>query len=612
MRIRFFAAAILILSLFLLSCSPESPFLPVAGIGDSVTLEVSIPPGKILNPEVDGTIDIDFSYDELNVLPDSLEVAILDAAGSMIGEPEIIAGAELNGKLPSIDTSSLQEGYYSLRLRVFDKDGQLLKETVTPFFTSAVSIQIRGVDVYPPEFLPGSSGFLFPTIDAPESVWLRWSLGDTVLSSGTLEMYRQGLIWKAPETEGVYTVKLEVFPVAPDTTYNFPSPRYTNIQVFVTRKINAGRMDLRSGPNAEAVLNLDGTLKDEGIHEYTPYFAGSPVPGLYGGGFGYKLSREDGIVIDTDILPYAEGVLAPFSAVFGIVPSEPSPEMRIFTVKDDSGELFDVEIDSDGFYSASLRQGAGIIVSKAGIRFSDAREIVVSVVPSENEVTFVWYADGKLSDSRNFKYEPVRESGPGVSSLGGFTGFADYFGIYSSLDDSVFNRMIKRSPPDGSIVFAEGFDGLELPAAIAGLNGDLENVQLKDGSLVLSPEGELSLFEIGIDFTGMIIETRLQNQEQGGFFVLTLSGAEGTASRQILYPLDSTALKITVDPGKGSLKVSSEDGPVKTVPFKGLDTLRAGIRNSGQEVSLSVASVLAYTKEKKVVAEKTVQVNSNL
>lgn len=612
MRIRFFAAAVLILSLFLLSCSPESPFLPVAGIGDSVTLEVSIPPGKILNPEIDGTIDIEFSYDELNVLPDSLEVAILDAAGSMVGEPEIITGSELNGKLPSIDTTSLQEGQYSLRLRVFDKDGQLLKETLTPFFTSALSIQIRGVDVYPPEFLPGSSGFLFPTIDAPGSVWLRWSLGDTVLSSGTLETYRQGLIWKAPEAEGVYTIKLEVFPVAPDTTYDFPSPRYTNIQVFVTSKINADKMDLGSGPNAEAVLNLDGTLKDEGIHEYSPYFTGSPVPGLYGGGFGYKLSREDGIAIDADILPYAEGILAPFSAVFGIVPNEPSSEMRVFTVKDGSGELFDVAIDSGGFYSASLRQGAGSIVSQAGIRFSDAREIVVNVIPEEKEVTFVWYADGKLSDSMTFTYEPVRESGSGVSSLGGFTGFADYFGIYSNLDDTVFNRMIKRSPPDGSIVFAEGFDGLELPSAIAGLNGGLENVYLKEGSLVLLPEGELNLFETGIDFTGMIVETELQNQEQGGFFVLTVSGAEGTASRQILYPLDGTALKITADPETGNLNVSSEDGPVKTVAFNGPDTLRAGIRNSGQEVALSIASVLAYTKEKKVVAEKSEQANSNL
>ena len=612
MRIRFFTAAVLTLSLFALSCSQESPFLPVAGIGDSVTLEVSVPPGKILNPDVDGSMDINFSYDEMNVLPDRLEVAVLDSTGSMVGESEIIEGSELDSELPAIDISSLQEGYYSVRLRVFDKDGQLLKETATPFFNSKTSIQIRGVDVYPPEFLPGSSGFLFPTIDAPDSVYLRWSLGDTVLSSGTLENYRQGLVWKAPEAEGVYTIKLEVFPMAPDTTYDFPSPRYRNIQVFVTRRINADKLDLGAGAHAEAVLNLEGTLKDEGVHEYSPYFAGSPVPGLFGGGFGYKLSTDDGIVIDADILPSAEGVLAPFSAVLGIVPREPASGAVIFSVTDGSGELFDVEINSEGFYSASLRQGSGRINTKSDIRFSDAREIVVSVVPAEQEVTFVWYADGMLSNSETVKYEPVRKAGSGVSFLGGFDGFIDYFGICSNLDDTVFNRMLRRSPVDGSIVFAEGFDGLELPPSITDLNDDLANIRLEDGSLVLLPEGELNLFETEIDFTDMTVETDLQDRGQEGFLVLTLSRAEGTASRQILYPLDYPVFKISVNPESGSLKVSAEDGPVKTLSLEGMDTLKAGIRNSGQDLSLSVASVLAYTGEKKVVAEKTEQLDSNL
>ncbi len=612
MRIRFFTAAVLTLSLFALSCSQESPFLPVAGIEDSVTLEVSVPPGKILNPDVDGSMDINFSYDEMNVLPDRLEVAVLDSTGSMVGESEIIEGSELDSKLPSIDISSLQEGYYSVRLRVFDKDGQLLKETVTPFFNSKTSIQIRGVDVYPPEFLPGSSGFLFPTIDAPDSVYLRWSLGDTVLSSGTLENYRQGLVWKAPEAEGVYTIKLEVFPMAPDTTYDFPSPLYRNIQIFVTRRINADKLDLGAGAHAEAVLNLEGTLKDEGVHEYSPYFAGSPAPGLFGGGFGYKLSTDDGIVIDADILPSAEGVLAPFSAVLGIVPREPASGSGIFSVTDDSGELFDVEINSEGFYSASLRQGSGRISVKSDIRFSDAREIVVSVVPAEQEVTFVWYADGMLSNSETVKYEPVRKTGSGVSFLGGFNGFIDYFGIYSNLDDTVFNRMLRRSPVDGSIVFAEGFDGLELPPSITDLNDDLANIRLEGGSLVLLPEGELNLFETEIDFPDMTVETDLQDRGQKGFLVLTLSRAEGTASRQILYPLDYPVFKISVNPESGSLKVSAEDGPVKTVSLEGMDTLKTGIRNSGQELSLSVASVLAYTGEKKVVAERTEQLDSNL
>lgn len=612
MKERFFAAAVIISSLFLFSCSQESPFLPVSGIEDSVVLGISVQPGRVLNPEVEDSIDIDFSYDETSVLPETLEVALLDSSGNLVGEPVIIEGKDLDGDLPSIDTASLEDGFYSVRLRVYDNAGQLIKETITPFFDSRIPIQIRGVDVYPPEFLPGSSGFLFPDVDAPGDVWIRWSLGDTILSSGLLDSYRQGLIWKAPESEGVYTVRMEVFPFPPVSSYGFSSDQYADIEIFVTDGVAADRYDLGSGENTSVLLNLNGTLRNDGSYKSDPYFIGSPVPKLVGSGFGYSFESGDGIGMDTNILPAEDGNLSPFSAVFRVSPGDSSYGKKILTVEDENGILFFVEIGKDGFYSASLLQESGFAVSGSAINFLDAGEVVVDVVPMEDSVRFIWYADGKYSGSSTSDYSPAGVSGTreGKTVLGGpegFSGFIDYFGLYyrnsadlPDLDNSIFNRMVGRLPGKGSVVLAEGFDGLYLPEEIEKLNGTVDGLGVDQGALVVAPGYEAVLFESGLDFTSLEFDMDIPDSDISGELFFVLSDGTGNSGEEMVFPLSGFPLSINFVSKSGDLKITGKDGSSVLIRRSG-NVLRAGIRNLSGESPIRIDSVLVCGKGRKVV-----------
>ncbi len=611
-----FQAVIIIGSLFLFSCGQESPFLPVSSVGDTVSLGVSVPPGKVIDPDNQDSIDINFTYDEANVVPDRLEITLLDSRGSAVGETVVIENGDLDGELPSIDTTSLEDGLYYVRLRVYDSSNQLIKESLTPFFDSRAAISIKGIDVYPPEFSPSSSGFLFPDVNAPGTSWIRWSLGSSIISEGTLESYKSGLIWTAPGEEGVYTLRMEVFPFAPVSgSYDFSSSLYTDVQIFVTDSVSEDRYDLGPGEKYTVLLNLNGNLKNEGKLHAGVSFTGTPVPELKDSGFGYYFSSGDGISVDRNVLPSDGGVTAPFSVVMRLKAEDSSFGSGLLKVSDFEDELFTLDIDDTGVFSCRIRARGGWISSVSGIHVFDASEIVLSVIPSDTGITFLWYSDGVLASSSVSDYVPSAVSGDyaGTSMVGGnteFKGFIDYFGVHDGLDDNVFKRMVDRRAAADTVVLAEGFDGLDVPESIRKLNSENSALGVSRGSLVIPPSGEAVLFESTLDFDGLVLTA--DSYSSGGYYTFTLSdsseyGSPGSAE----YPV-SGSVTVNMDRNEGKLIISGDAGEKVFIPLNGDKYLKIGISNSDSENVYNLASFLVRKKGGKVVENKVTVFGSNL
>ncbi len=618
---------LLLFSLFFSSCGQEGPFMPVSNMENAVTLNVSVSPGKIVDPDTEGSIGISLTYDDNRVLPAKMEIALLDKNDAVVGTPVVLEGADLDGELPAVDTTSLKDGLYKIRLRVYDAGGQIIKESLTPFFDSRIHIQIEGVDVYPPEFSPGSSGLIFPKVDAPGTVWVRWSLGDTILSEGTLASYHSGLVWNAPRQEGVYTVKMEVFPFAPpdSVSYTFSSSLSATVQVFVTNAVTPDIYDLSPENSYTTLLNLNGNLVDEGVFKSSTVRIGDPSLILDDGGFGYRFTSGDGIVIDSDTLPVSDGVLSPFSTIFRFKVQDLQEDKYFLRITGGGSDLFSVKTDASGRLVALLKQPSGVTEVSSGIDPRMISELTLSVVPSKDTIRFLWYGDGELLRSDSFAYVPVAlpDSHTGTTVLGGekgFSGFIDYFGIFFrdneglfSTDDGVYRRFVMRSGDVDSSDIVEGFDGLYVPPAIAALNSGNNAVIVAGGNLVIAPGGTAVVMKTGSDFSGLKIKIETAaGQENAEILFGILKNGESVGTAEMAFPSKTAVSHFTVALHGGMLKISRKDGERRLLRFQGDDTLEIVLKNRSNENPLKIASFFCGREGEHVVENRQHGEKNNL
>lgn len=621
MRSHIFVIPFIIFSLALISCGQNGPFIPVSNLEDAVKITVSAAPGRVINPEREDSIGISLSYDESRVLPEKLEVSLLDKNDAVVGTPVIIEGDDLKKELPAIDTTSLEDGLYKVRLRVYDSDGQLIKETVTPFFESRIPVQIEGIDVYPPEFTPGGSGFIIPNVDAPGTVWVRWSLGNTILSEGTLDQYTAGFLWKAPEPEGAYTIKMEVFPFAPpdlSTSYSFSSQLYREVQVFVTNSVSPDMYDLSPGSSYTVLLNLNGSLKNEGIQNIKTIPIGTPVLQLKNGGFGYRFSDDSGIKLSGGtILPFSGGILAPFSVTMRLSSPQIQSEKNFLTVSSSAGELFSIRTDSSGEIIARLKQPSGNLECLSGIVPEGLSEITLSVVPLQSGITFRWYKDGEMIQSRRFDYIPLEAtytvSGTAViSGENGFSGFLDYAGIFfqdeekrSDIDDGMYRRAVIRHGKSETTSLIEGFDGLYIPQSINELNINNKDITIGGGDLIINPGGMVTLLAAESDFAGIDINVQVsEGQDKAVFFCRVLRKGNDLKTVEIPFSPNKTVSGVEGTFNSGTLLLSGSSKKVVRINLKEGDKLEYGIHNLSGTQQLKIAAVRADEQGKTVVENK--------
>ena len=618
--VRFTRLLLMLFTLFLISCGGSSLLMTLSDSENAVTFRTSINSGDILNPESDEAIDISFEYDENIVRPGKLEIAFLDVQGLEISDPQLIEGDKLNEPLPSISVASPDDSMYSIRLRVFDNDDVLIKEEIIPFFYSRDSFLIRGIVAYPNTFVPGGQGLIFPDVEASINSWIRWSIDNEIIEEGFLSKYVDGFIWKAPLLEGVYGLRMELFPVEPlytrNGTFSFTSPLRSDIEIFVTKTTASDPFELFPRESYSTLIHFKGILEDLGTVPNDIIAIGSPVISRQGDKLGFYLDGISGYLMDSNILPVINNLLMPFSVTFSYCLNELQADSSFLSIMGNGREFFSIRTDSFGILGAELFYSGGSSADVSDLSPEGYNEITLSVVPGKDIVSFYWYGDGVLISSGTSDYNPGVPDLHFKSIIGGgngFEGLLDEFGIYfqdeeggNNIDDNIFKRRVNRKYNSDKIIAAYGFDGLHFEDTYNPL------LSVLSGSLVLDSESVFRFLETDFNFSYLFIDIDFEQLSRGSEIQIHFSEESSEKpSEKIVHinledltrkSYDSQNLELELKIENGILTVSHYGSIIAGTKVQTNSTAVFYVVNNS-ESNTKISSLLVRREEKRVVED---------
>ncbi len=606
----------LLVTLFIFSCGDSNLLMTLSDSENAVLFRTSIAGGEIIDPESGETIEISMEYDESIVRPVKLEVAFLDAQGMEISEPVIIEGEALNEPLPSLSVEAPDRDMYSLRLRVFDDSDVLIKEETVPFFYSSGSLVIRDMKTYPNSFVPGGNGLVLANVDADEDTWARWTIDSEIIEEGFIRDYENGLVWKAPPVEGVYSLSLELFPVRPlftsNGTFPFSSSVRSEVAVYVTDTVVSNPYDLYPRDSYTTLIHFNGLVEDDGTDSQDLSPVGSPLVRRDGDKFGIYLDGSSGYIIEDNILPFENDMLMPFSVTFSYFLTEPQIERTFLDISGEDEYFFRIKSDSNGILMAELFQQGDDIADSGGILPENYSELTLSVVPEEDTISFYWYGDGLLLSRGVYSYEKMGNPEGLNSYIGGNTGFKgliDEFGIYTkdeegraNIDNNIFNRRVDRSYNPDKVIAAMGFDSLDYSY----------------GAYEISTGGELKFAETDFNFSHLFIDIDFMDISDDTEIHIDFPEEDEIESLHInladILPLpeSSTNMELELISKDGDLSVNYMGDPIAKVSLMVQTSAVFSIINNSLSGVSRVSSILVRREEKRVVEDNIQTINEKL
>jgi len=612
--IRFFQALVIIFSLVFISCGDNNLLMTLSDSENAVKVKTSINSGVVLDPDLNESIDISLEYDETVVIPVKLEISFLDKQGVEIGEPQLIEGDALNKPLPSISLASPSESQYSIRLRVFDNDEIIIKEEIVPFFYSRENLSIRGLTPYPNVFTPGGQGLIFIDADGPDGSWVRWSIDNEIIAEGYFHEYEEGFIWKAPLLEGVYGLRMELFPEEPlytkNGTFSFVSPIKSELEVFVTSVRENNPMDLYPPESYSTLIHFTGLVSDEGTNFNNIGTIGFPVIKRQEDKFGYYLHNGSGYILDGNVLPVIDNTLLPFSITFAYNIDSKQMDASFLRIADDHKSLFLIKTDSSGFIVSEFFQSKAYLKYSTKISPEKYNEITLSVIPVDGFITFLWYGDGSLLSSKTFEFInniPVGNFKTIISGENGFEGLLDEFGVFTkdekarnNVDNFIFSRKSYRKYNSDKIIAAYGFDGL-FP--------DDSALNISEGSLILNYQSVFEILETDINFSYLYIDIDFERISEDTELKIIFPDRAGAEDIKIniknLLQQDNknNKIKIELNVSESVLSVLSNEEIIAEASLEIYTPAIFAVVNNSKETLTKIESILVRREEKRVVED---------
>jgi hypothetical protein len=504
------ASLYIFIVLIIVACGDNSLFSPAETEIYSIDL-FSLANGDIIQPEDPINFKLNTPEDESK--PDRLEI-ILYTGG---GEKKAIKTIENPNTEKDLTLSfpDLSSGQYKLVFSLFRNDELLAEETVS-FFYAEGDYLINGVESFPSVIFPGDIVRLKADLDVPvtSNPFLRWSQNQAVLESGLLSDGLDNINWRAPMEEGVYSIRLEIFPIPPleGKNYIYLSSRFMDSEVYISSSIKESELDLGPSDSYFSLFHLNGNLDDSGnsiinqdIAEKTASKIGSPETFNDENKTGFEFNTGDGILIPYIVLPISYGELMPFTMHIS-TRIEEIYESILTINSNDNTFTFTVVIDENSQLLAILKNQNYSIKIPSNTHITDSQKTLflsLSVLPKLNTYQCSWFINGELVNTIETNKILKSISPEGETVIGGengFTGAIDEFGVYcqspegvaSTATDIYYNAM--KSKYMDNLYFAEGFEGTVLPKTIK--TESLLNIQ--DGSLELGPESEIELLPLSI------------------------------------------------------------------------------------------------------------------
>ena len=483
-----------------------------------------------------------------------VRVTLMAASGESVWD-EQLAGPAVNEDL-HLQFPDLPPGQYRLEIVVLEEGAQVGRR-VTTVFTVRERPRITGIASFPPLITASSPVLLSADLATGEGTdpWLRWTWRGNTIAQGSASSGTASVLWTAPADEGVYTVTLEIFPVAPPagTGFSFRSSIVMSTDIYVAAASAVARDELGPAVSYLSLFHLRADLVDAAAAardlERTALPIGSPRIVPVGDGFGYRLDAGAGFQVPWPVLPVADGILAPFTLSVGIKPEQLTGADRILTAK--AGDLtFALQLGTD----ASPEMAIGVpgapetVVPSGAPSLAPGRRYLVSVSgePRQNGLAVRWFIDGRqVSETIAGLVLPAVAAG-GSATVGGKDGFSaviDELGVFyrddagrPATDPTLLRQALRRQHGD-RLLLADGFDGMFLPAGFTATG----KAALSAGRLVLPPEAAVELPPIPLPEEGFTIELEIGDDaarsadvrlawagEAGAFIEARVVAASGT------------------------------------------------------------------------------------
>jgi len=167
-----------------------------------------------------------------------------------------------------ISAPDLGNGVYVFSFSLTLGDEALEDQSATYFYDDQ-SPSINTVQVYPALVSPGGDVVLNANLNIPEnrSVLLKWKNAKGTLSTYSLDTKQSTVEISAPESVGVYTYTLEVFPYYIDgTTWSFDAPLSKEITLVVGTQSSSAFNDLSPESDFANLFHFNGNIVDSGYN----------------------------------------------------------------------------------------------------------------------------------------------------------------------------------------------------------------------------------------------------------------------------------------------------------------------------------------------------------
>jgi len=415
----------------------------------------------------------------------------------------------LDRSLPVSLPEALKPGSYIVKTGFYDKNALVFERSLQVFVLSGAP-SVGSIQACPASASPGSSALLQARIDAPadSQPYLVWRYGTSVIGAGLLSDGFDQILWKCPDKEGVYGLKLSVYAFPPDNglPFAFESPATRSAKVVAAVQPVDSNDPFHDSANFYSLLRFSGSFDDLGYRAAAdkPILTGKARAAVLGTNYGYVLDADRSLSFNDYLLPAGSGRLGGFSLMGRFMVQKKGAGLLFRSESSEPGFGLELSVDDSGQFALSLSTRADKAVSESGV-YVDGRvhDLVVSVLPSEKGCSVQWFLDYKAVAREDL---PIALSGipaSGRARLGGegaASAVYDDFGVYAARIakdgeaastgcwDRAFRTLAVKAYAD-SLVIAEGFEGQTLsdPWKIVGTG------TLGSGSLLLGARSSLSM-----------------------------------------------------------------------------------------------------------------------
>ena len=634
---RFAARVIPVVLLLLLASCGESGLLLPALLEDGDIAVQTVADGAVLLP--DENVEISMTVGPQGSDPDRVIVSLVDPAGRVARSVSHAAADLDRGRVPPLPVAGLEPGLYLVEIE-FSAAGRHLGGHERTIFIVNGAHRVAGITIYPPFFQPDSLGILRADLDLPADAdpYLRWSFAGRPISEGRLSAGAGEIVLRSPRAEGVYAVRLELFPYPPrGASFRFPSPIVQNSDLVVRESRPGGERGLGPTSSFYALFHLAGNLRDSGMRAAVLRTApaqarliGEADPRIVQEFFGYHFEDGTGIEVDEVLLPFRGDALDPFSVVMRLVPGRLATGSVLFSAESSAGRFALVIRHLDeGYLEAELRNGelsARVATDSAVMTPGVPLDLNLAVLPDSARTEFRWFAQGERVGGGTVAIGFPRPSPDAVHRIesgrtriggpGGFTGLLGGFGVFFRDGEQRPAADIERFRAAGTrrfgedLILAEGFE--------AGLGNVRESQDAavigEAGVLRIAPGGTITITPLHLTSDAVVVEVTLvaagaeepstpgdvtldlvSAAEDGPIASISLDGVVSVAGSAPYRLSFSNPARLVLALRDGEFVLSGNVGDSITIPADGRDgEVELTVGNRSTDRTVEIGSILVY------------------